>query len=510
MKVFVKGAPEVTLGEAAFVAEGGEGKVYAIGDTGYKIFHDPARVVPLGKVQELGEIDDRRIIAPAKLLFKAGKTPTYVGHTFRFVRDTWTLCELFPRAFREREGLDGGKVLSLVQSMQKAVGAVHAAHATVVDLNELNVLVDRQLTPYFIDVDSYATPSFPATAIMDSVRDPLVVGNRFTELSDWFSFAILAFQLFIGIHPFKGRHPKLRTLSERMHEHLSVFDPNVGIPKVCYPLSSIPSAYRAWFEALFVHKQRVQPPSSAILAIAIGPVQASARSVSPSRLVITEIASFYEPIRSVSASMGFRAAVVHHGNHVTLLGSGAHGRRDLEFRDCAAGAVVVGLTKRQARPVLASVADGEAVLREPGGARLPPSLASSEMMASGGAIYLRCRDKIVEVVAGEVDKTVLLGTRVAARVLENASRLFEGVALQSLLGEPHATFFPEPGRCFQAFLPELRGAKVMEAKLTADSTGACSWCSQHGAAERTDSSTVSAATLPRTTFAVKWADSTQA
>ena len=50
MKVYVKGQPDVILGKSHFVAEGGEGKIFARGKTGYKIFHDPARAIPIGKM----------------------------------------------------------------------------------------------------------------------------------------------------------------------------------------------------------------------------------------------------------------------------------------------------------------------------------------------------------------------------------------------------------------------------------------------------------------------------
>ena len=47
-------------------------------------------------------------------------------------------------------------------------------------------------------VDSYQTAHYPATAIMPSVRDWKVPLHDFSELSDWFSFAIVSFQVFLG------------------------------------------------------------------------------------------------------------------------------------------------------------------------------------------------------------------------------------------------------------------------------------------------------------------------
>jgi len=72
------------------------------------------------------------------------------------------------------------------------------------------MITNNYKTPIFLDVDSYQTPSFHADALMESVRDPLIQNNKFTELSDWYSFGIVVFQMYIGIHPFKGRHPNFK------------------------------------------------------------------------------------------------------------------------------------------------------------------------------------------------------------------------------------------------------------------------------------------------------------
>jgi len=49
--------------------------------------------------------------------------------------------------------------------------------------------------------------------------------------------------------------------------------------------------------------------------------------------------------------------------------------------------------------------------------------------------------------------------------IENAPQLFEGVALQSLLGAWYASLLTGPGRCHQVRLAELDGAQVLDAKL---------------------------------------------
>lgn len=452
MKVHVKGGGDVQLGQADFVAEGGEGRVFARGSTGYKVYHDPTKAIPLGKIQALASIGDDVVIKPEQAIYLSGRKSEHVGHTFRFVRDTWTLCQLFTRSFREREGVTHDVALALLRRMQDAVHAVHKAGALIVDLNEMNVLVSRNFSaPFFIDVDSYQHGPYKATAIMPSVRDPLVQGNAFSEVSDWFSFAIVSFQLLVGIHPFKGTHPTIKGFEQRMAAGVSVFDAEVSMPKACYPLDVLPPAYRDWYRALFVHGERTPPPASLHQVVVIH--QTAVRTIaSTARLEIQELHDYGQPIRAVFGEL------VHAGDDVLLAGRTVwHGQ--------AHGALVAVHTTK-GRTVSAQALGGSLVLRDMGeGADMVVTLRADEVMAYGGALYARSGDRIVEVSLTETGTRVFAGVRVAANVLPNATRLYEGVALQSLLGEPHASLFPRAGACYQLALPELKGHRVLQAKL---------------------------------------------
>ena len=457
MKVYVKGQPEVSLGKSHYVAEGGEGKVFARGDTGYKIYHDPAKAIPLGKIQALAAIRDHIVIKPTDALYSGAKAK-HVGHTFRFVRDTWTLCQLFPRAFRDREGLTHEATIKLMRRIQEGVGAVHKARVLIVDLNEMNFLVSKDFsTPYFIDVDSYQTPQYPATAIMPSVRDPLVRGVDFTELSDWFSFAVVSFQMLTGIHPFKGKHPSIKGLEKRMEAGISVFDKAVKIPKVAYGLDVVPDVYKDWYEALFVGRKRLPPPDDLQAVIILRTVVR--KITGTDNFDVTEISEFTEDIRAVFSGGGH--VVVHAGYEMFV---------DNRLAGDWQPAVSVGFTPKHGHPVVALKAQGLEILglydlikKE----MIEITLRADDVMVYGETIYVKSRDKILEVTFTDASTKTVAGTRLAANVLENASKLYEGVVLQSLLGEPHASLFPRPGACYQKMLPELKGHKIVEAKFDA-------------------------------------------
>lgn len=452
MKVFVKGDAEVNLTKAHFVAEGGEGKVFARGDVGYKVYHDPAKAIPLGKIQELAPISDPSVVVPRDPLF-SGRRGKHVGHTFRFVRDTWALCQLFPRAFREREGLGHDDAIALMRRIQEAVTAVHRAGVLVVDLNEMNLLVSRDFsTPYFIDVDSYQTIHYPATAIMPSVRDPLVRGHDFTEMSDWFSFGIVAFQLLVGIHPFKGKHPKVRGLEDRMRAGISVFDASVSVPKVAYPLDVVPDVYEAWFRALFVDGRREPPPADLQATIVVQPMVR--KITGTDNFEITELHEFDDPVRAVW--LGGGRVVVHAGHRIFV-----DGRLTLTSDKV----VAVGFTPKHGHPVCGVSSGGSLTLLDlVTGAPLDLRLSVRETATAGETMYVRGTDKVFEVTFTEAANKVMAGARPTANVLENATRLYDGVAVQSLLGEPHVSLFPRPGACYQKGLPELKGHKVVQAK----------------------------------------------
>ena len=268
MKIFIKGKGSTTLSKANFLASGGQADIYANGNTAYKIYTDTKFLIPEQKIQELSTLSFNNIIKPQDILLDTNNKN--IGYTMSYIKDTFNLCQLFPRAFRDRNSLDHQTILNLIRHMQETINHCHKNNVLIVDLNELNFLVSKDFkTCYFIDVDSYQTPHYPATAIMDSIRDRQVKHNKFTENSDWFSFAVTSFQLFSGLHPFKGTHSTYKTLDERMNHNISVLNKDVKVPRVCYEFSIIPPIYLQWFKAIFEDGKRLPPPTDLVATVII-------------------------------------------------------------------------------------------------------------------------------------------------------------------------------------------------------------------------------------------------
>lgn len=243
------------------LATGGEGSVYAKGSKVHKIYLDPAKAVAAGmerKAPLLAQLKHPGIAAPTGLL--RDKKGALVGLSFNKAQGD-ALCRAFTSAWRAANRFDNDDVGQLAQSMRDIVAYAHQHQALLVDGNELNWLV-HGTAPTVIDVDSWQLPGFAATAIMPSIRDPLVT-KAFSPGSDWFAWAVVTFQLWTGIHPYKGTHPDFArgALQERMKAGVSVFDARVSLPAAARPVSDIPARLRQWYEDVFTRQERMAPPA---------------------------------------------------------------------------------------------------------------------------------------------------------------------------------------------------------------------------------------------------------
>ncbi len=453
-RYFIQGKGELQLSAADFRAQGGEGAVYVRGATAYKIFNDPRRMIAPAKVSELAVLTHPSIIRPTDLLLDERSRP--VGYAMRHVADGYALCQLFPKAFRARKNLTPEKVLALVERLREGVAHVHARGILVVDLNELNFLVAADFSEvYFIDVDSYQTPSFPATVLMESVRDRHAV--RFDSDSDWFSFAVVTFQMFVGIHPFKGNYPPLQNvtakekmLDARMRANVSVLHTGVTTPASCLPFDVIPPVYLDWYRAVFEEGRRLPPPVDARATLTTAATHAPAIDDS-SAFIITELRAF-------------DGEVIAHDGLVTVT------RRAVYFdgRRYAApsGETWAVVTPRMRRLVAARLDGGRVRLRDLTlGRDLASELSAEAVVVTGGRLYVKHDASLSEVEFVELGGDTLAVPRRVGNVTPNSTQLFEGVAIQNLRGAVYASLLSSPGVCYQARLRELDGYQALDAKL---------------------------------------------
>lgn len=455
MKYHLPNKGEVILTQADFKAAGGQGSVYVKGGTAYKIYADPKQVIPPAKLQELSALTLPNIIRPQELLLDERNQA--VGYTMRQVEQAYSLCQLFPKAFRQRTNLTPEVVWSLVQKLQTGVRHVHAKGILVVDLNEMNFLVAEDFGAlYFIDVDSYQTPSFPAAALMETVRDRHA--KQLDENSDWFSFAVVSFQMFVGIHPYRGVYPPLQKLKDkaqllaaRMQANISVLHPAVSVPAACLPFNVIPAGWLDWYKAIFEEGKRLPPPEGLQTVITTTTLQPKQQAGS-NQFDLTELYEFDSEILFHFQNFTItKHSVYTAGNRLSVLFGNPPN---------------IALTPRH-QQVLAAWLDGAQVCFRnlTTGFDLPTELRAEKLMSHEGRLYLKAGDRLSEVELLELTNKLLIQAKPVGNVLPNATQLFDGVAMQNLLGACYASFVPASGSCYQTRLPELAGYQIVAAKV---------------------------------------------
>ncbi len=437
---------KVRLTQAEFKAQGGEGAVYVKDGTAYKIYADPAKMIPPAKIGELSALTLPEIIRPQDVLTDARRAP--VGYTMSSVAEAFVLCQTFPKAFREREGLSPDLALRLVRKLQEGVRHVHGQGILIVDLNEMNFLVDTQFEHiYFIDVDSYQTQNFGATALMESVRDRHA--TVWNEGTDWFSFAIVSFQMFTGIHPYKGKHPTLKTLDERMHRNLSVLNSEVSLPSVCLPFDVIPRGWRDWYHAVLDCGQRIPPPQE-FSAVIVVPKQIE-QKIGSGQFTVTPWREFAGTVLSLTQGVTVTTEGIYLGER--------------RAADSEPG-TKIGLTMPSRHIVKAWLDKGQVRLFDlTRSVAIDADIPGEQLMATDGRLYVKSGAALREIDFLEMPQQLWPQVKTVGTVLENATQLFEGVAVQSLLGAWYASLLPKRGHCYQVRLPELDGAQILDARL---------------------------------------------
>lgn len=458
MDVYLSGGQRVRLGPNDLLGQGGEGAVYAAGAHAYKVYHDPARAMPAAKVAELAAIQDPRAVAPADLLFDASKT--LIGYRMALASGK-TVCEVMTRAFRTRRGLGQDAYHKVVEDLQGAVASIHRAGVVLVDLNDLNVLVEGD-SVRIIDLDSAQTPSYCATALQVLVRDPLATGPRFSPGSDWYAFAILAFELFCGAHPFRGAHPGAATIAERMRLGLSALDPLARLPPAAYPLSGIPQSYRGWMEAVLSNKCRDAPTLGTQFAFVILP-SAPAPLQRPGTGQLRAQVLLHLPGRVLRVwGVGSRLVSLLEDGRVFLDAA------ETGFRLPRGAQMVAGGSRRDATHAFACYVEG-GMLRAHDLVSSRPvqcGLGADEVATAGNMILYRQQDAINELVPVVGIRGASAGAKRVGNCMPRSTRMGDGSALQIQLKTLVLSLFSESGRTREIPLPELEGYKPLDVWAT--------------------------------------------
>ncbi len=442
--------------EHDYMADGGEGRIYARGDLVYKLYLDPANMIPEAKIAELAALDRPNIIRPKEILLD--QTNRQIGFTMEKVEGT-ELCRLFNTIFLKSNHITPDMLVKLVENMQETTQFIHDRNCLVVDGNEMNYLVDHSdyTAPYFIDVNSYQTPGFPASAINVLFADPFA--KQFSRLSDWFSFALVSCMLFVGIHPYKGKHPNYskRDVLKRMQDKISIFNSETKLPVAVRDFSYIPTAYFEWFVKLFEKGERVPPPGVAGL---LKVVQVMAEVVqSTGNFLIKQIRRYNEDIVSHKTMFGRHLVTTRHALHIDRV------RYDVKR---FSGEIV--FTPKTLTPLKVEVReqDGMLAISDLKGNPLDFTLkVSRKCFVVNNTIYVSNRGDLTEISIHEINTRPVASVSNIWKIMPKSSMLFDGVVFQSVLGKSYLVIpYHQGGKsyCAMQAIPELDEYKIVDGK----------------------------------------------
>lgn len=460
MEVHIRGKQgKIRLTQNDFLTKGGEASIFIRQGIVFKIYHDPSKMIKEAKIQELDALKISSIIRPLDIIINSKNMP--IGFTMTEIKNTIALCKLFTNDFWNRNNINFDVINVIVDSIKSGISFIHEHDGyLIVDGNEFNYIISENFSsPFFIDVDSYQTPSFPATAIMPSIRD--YHSKTFTKLTDWFSFGIVAFQLFTGIHPFKGRHPdfKRNDLEGRMLANASVFDKNISLPSAVRDIkTSIPKNYRNWFLEVFQNGERSIPPDKAgdIISIVVPAIIIG----STKDFIIKELYKFKSNILYYNCDNGIEKVKL--ANNEILINKKSYKSID--------GEIVFSPKSRS--PYVVKIINNNLSIQNIDTKKeiTQHAIFAESMMIINDHIYIKSTDKIVELSINENSstRTCIPFVKSTFNVLPNATIIFSNVIYQNILGVPCFNI-PEPtdsgiSKMFTVLFKEISEHKIIDAK----------------------------------------------
>jgi len=325
----------------------------------------------------------------------------------------------------------------------------------------MNILVQQSNyeKSFLIDVDSYQTPSFPATALMENIRDRHSKG--FSDNTDWFSFAILSCYLLVGIHPYRGKHPDFignsaDILDKRMKSNVSIFNKDTTIPIACSPIKDIPKNYKEWYVEVFENGKRGSPPDiNAITVVAIP--QYVAIDVD-TNLVITKLFEYDSEILKYKTINGYRFCVNKSGSFI-------NDKKENNLKLLSK----IAITPKFNRIIIAILENDKLKLYDAFfGKEIKTDITGQTILSYNGRLYIKNNDSLYELEFIELPTKTLAAITLIGNILENSTQIFDGVLFQNLLKSTFCSVFPQKQKHIQLQIKEINGYSILNAKFEND------------------------------------------
>ncbi len=461
-QVILDGRGEVTIRQGDHVATGGEGSVFRLAGTVIKVYNDPQKMRRdnmVDKIKALTVLQHPYIVAPYGLVLDERGTP--IGLYMPYIKDSEPFPRVFTNDYWTRSGFDDKDASALVNRMQEVVKFAHDKRAIIVDGNELSWLLlmsGNGAEPRIIDVDSWSIGRWPPKVIMPSIRDWHM--NGFNELTDWFSWGIVSFQVYTGIHPYKGTLDgyKPGELERRMQDNASVFAQSVRLNRNVRDFSRIPSRLLGWYVDTFQHGMREMPPSPFDTGVGAPRAAVVARTI-----VTTAGVLMYEKLYSDTRDPVIRifpcgAVLLKSGRLYDL--ESKHELGTVKSRDCE-------VVKTEGRWLIADW-DGDklefaAVDRNRNEERLNLNLNGYRLLQYNDRLFVHTDQGLTELKLKVVGRSFLVPDQTWG-VMRYSTRWFDGVGIMDALGAAFVIVPFGDRAVAQVRVRELDGLKPVMAK----------------------------------------------
>ncbi|GEM_PF-6938096 len=239
-----------TLSNLAYIDGGKDGEVFKLNNQ-FAVKMYPEYPINSSMREKLSTLCGQRgsfhelVVAPLQMVRLEGQpTNQAAGFIMKYLPDAKPLnCMSWkPSITNSEETLFDQMIANLIYEISEALENLHANRVFMCDLKPQNILISN-LKPYLIDFDSCSIPNYPGESftipyldprIRDHVPDAVGPNEEFSALTDWWALAVIAFELFMGVSPWAGIHPKYRKEPHVFRSYnysVVVLDPMVQPPK---------------------------------------------------------------------------------------------------------------------------------------------------------------------------------------------------------------------------------------------------------------------------------------
>lgn len=244
------------LSKLPVLAEGGEGIIYEYQSQLIKVYkQNIRRDIKSKKVHALMKKKlPTGVVAPLDVVYDHNRN--FVGYLMKRVNGE-EFKKLSNKKFVTANGITKKEILYMLTQIFDILAELHKQNIYIGDLNDQNILFDKQYKVYVIDCDSWTIEDEKCEVAMDLFKDPLLKRNEFDEKTDIYAFSILAWKALTRIHPFGGTLQPDMNIMDRMKKGISVIDnKNVIIPRTINSWAGLSPELIDALKAIFENRSR--------------------------------------------------------------------------------------------------------------------------------------------------------------------------------------------------------------------------------------------------------------